>query len=51
VFDDWYIVGEYHGAKERSTMGVPGDIRGRPNEEDLIKVKQHIPGLRARVRS
>ena len=40
VLDEWYIVGEYHGSEEKSTLGRLGDIRGRPNEKDLHKVKQ-----------
>jgi len=40
VLDEWYIVGELHGKEEESTQGRLGDIRGRPNEEDLRKVKQ-----------
>jgi hypothetical protein len=40
VLDEWYVVGEYHGSEESSTKGRLGDIRGRPNEEDLRKVKQ-----------
>jgi multimeric flavodoxin WrbA len=40
VLDEWYIVGEYHGSEEASTKGRLGDIRGRPNEEDLRRVKQ-----------
>jgi len=39
VLDEWYIVGEFHGSEEFSTEGRLGDIRGRPNEEDLRKVK------------
>ena len=39
VLDEWYVVGEFHGSEEFSTEGRLGDIRGRPNEEDLRKVK------------
>lgn len=45
VLDEWYVVGEYHGWEEGSTKGRLGDIRGRPNEEDLRKVKQDTRGL------
>jgi hypothetical protein len=31
---------EFHGSEERSTMGRMGDIRGRPNQEDLEKIRQ-----------
>jgi hypothetical protein len=40
VLDEWYVVGEYHGSEEASTKGRLGDIRGRPNRQDLDKVKQ-----------
>jgi hypothetical protein len=40
VVAEWYVVGEFHGKKDSSTNGRLGDIRGRPNEEDLRKVKQ-----------
>ena len=40
ILDEWYIVGEFHGSEERSTLGRMGDIRGRPNKEDLEKIRQ-----------
>ena len=40
VLDEWYVVGEFHGSLELSTQGRLGDIRGRPNEDDLRKVKE-----------
>ena len=39
ILDEWYIVGEFHGRDELSTQGRLGDIRGRPNDEDLRTVK------------
>jgi len=45
VLDEWYVVGEFHGAEEASTKGRLGDIRGRPNGEDLRKVKQDATQL------
>ena len=45
ILDEWYVVGEYHGSEERSTMGRLGDIRGRPNEADLNQVKQNVMNL------
>jgi len=45
VVGEWYILGEFHGSEERSTKGRMGDIRGRPNEEDLKKVKQDAANL------
>jgi len=40
VAGEWYVVGEYHGKEDRSTLGPLGDIRGRPNARDLLKVQQ-----------
>jgi hypothetical protein len=40
VVGEWCVVGEFHGAVEASTGGKMGDIRGRPNEEDLCKVRE-----------
>jgi hypothetical protein len=47
--DEWYVVGEFHGSEEKSTMGRMGDIRGRPNEEDLRKVRQDTIRLAHRI--
>lgn len=49
VLDEWYILGEFHGSEERSTKGRMGDIRGRPNKEDLEKVKRDAANLLPRV--
>jgi len=49
VLDEWYIVGEFHGSEERSTMGKLGNIKGRPNEEDLNKVKQDVKHILQRI--
>jgi flavodoxin len=40
VVDEWYVVGEFHGSEEASTQGRLGDIRGRPNAQDLEKVRE-----------
>ncbi len=45
VLDELYVVGEFHGSLEESTKGKLGDIRGRPNAEDLSKVKADIKKL------
>ena len=39
IAGEWYVVGEFHGSLEASTKGCLGDIRGRPNREDLLKVR------------
>ena len=38
----WYVVGEFHGNEEMSTRGRLGDIRGRPNSEDLAEVENNV---------
>ncbi len=40
VVAEWYIVGEYHGKLDNSTLGKLGDIRGKPTVEDLAKIKK-----------
>jgi flavorubredoxin len=41
----WYTVGEFHGREEFSTKGRLGDIRGRPNPEDLAEVQGNVAAL------
>ncbi len=49
VLDEWYVVGEFHGNEEASTEGCLGDIRGRPNEEDLRQLRERARSLVGRV--
>jgi hypothetical protein len=39
---EWYVVGEYHGNLELSTKGRLGDVRGRPNQQDLEDVRKQV---------
>jgi flavodoxin len=39
---EWYVVGEFHGSEENSTKGRLGDIRGRPNQQDLDEVENNV---------
>lgn len=48
VLDEWYVVGEYHGREDLSTMGRLGDIRGRPNAEDLARIEREATKLARR---
>ena len=50
VLDEWYIIGEFHGSEEHSTKGRLGNIKGRPNEEDLKKIKRDASNLLTRPR-
>lgn len=45
VLDEWYVVGEFHGNEELSTLGCLGDIRGRPNQEDLSGIERQAEAL------
>ena len=45
VLDEWYILSEFHGSLENSTQGRMGDIRGKPTQEDLLKVKEDTERL------
>lgn len=45
VMAEWYIAGEFHNHEEMSTKGMLGDIRGRPNEQDLARVEHDVEEL------
>lgn len=39
LLDELYVLSEYHGSAEKSTIGRMGDIRGKPSGEDLEKIR------------
>jgi hypothetical protein len=43
------VLGEFHGREELSTMGRMGDVRGRPDEQDLAKIEQDVVRLLERA--
>lgn len=46
VVAEWYVVAEFQGKLQRlSTGGRLGDIRGRPNEEDLRQIAEKVGGI------
>jgi len=51
ISDEWYILGEFHGSEARSTKGKLGNIKGRPNEEDLQKVREDTVRLAQAVQT
>jgi flavodoxin len=38
---EWYVIGEFHGREDMSTLGKLGDIRGKPTVEELEKIKKN----------
>jgi len=51
VVAKWYIVGEFHGQEDLSTKGKLGDIRGRPNRQDLSEVEDNVSELIKSIRA
>jgi hypothetical protein len=45
VLGEWHIVGEFHKSGDANTKGRMGDIRGRPNENDLKELENRVQGL------
>jgi flavodoxin len=45
IIAEWYILCEYRGNIENSTLGRMGDIRGKPTVEDLLKIKENATAL------
>jgi len=40
ILDEWYILSAYRGWKEGNINGRMGDIRGKPSQEDFLKIKK-----------
>ena len=40
VLDKWYVLSEFIGSEEMSTLGRMGDIRGLPSQENLYGVQE-----------
>ncbi len=51
VADEWYVVGEFPDGREINIMGRLGDIRGRPNEDDLARVRNDASSLVRSIRA
>lgn len=49
VIDEWYILSEYVGSAENSTLGRMGDIRGRPSREDLARIMEAAKALASKL--
>lgn len=44
VLDLWHIVGQFKGREDLNKMGRLGNIENRPNEYDLLEVKNKVLG-------
>jgi len=42
---EWYTIGEFHKSEVNSTKGRLGDIRGRPNQQDLDNIAKEVNEL------
>jgi flavodoxin len=51
IIGEWYYVGEFHSSEENSTRGRLGDIRGRPNKQDLDKLAGDVKKLLKTIRA
>jgi hypothetical protein len=49
VIDEWYVLSEFHGREDYSTKGRMGDIRGKPTEEELLKIKKDAEAIAAQL--
>ncbi len=47
ILAEWYVIGEYktEGLREMSVSGRLGDIRGRPNDQDLKEIEERVKGI------
>jgi len=46
---EWYVVGEFHGREDMSTLGRLGDIRGRPTKEDLSRIEDDAQQIAQKI--
>jgi multimeric flavodoxin WrbA len=51
IVGEWYTVGEFKGIEIASVEGKLGDIRGRPNEEDLLEIENKVREALKAIRS
>jgi len=45
VLGEWHMVGAFHKESDANVKGRLGDIRGRPNEQDLVDTENRVKGL------
>ncbi|MDO4582274.1 MAG: flavodoxin domain-containing protein [Bacillota bacterium] len=49
VLDEWYVLSEFTGHEENSTMGRMGDIRGLPSAADLLRIEKQAENIVTRL--
>jgi len=49
VLDEWYVLSEFIGNLENSTLGRMGDIRGLPSESDLSRIVKQAENIVTRL--
>ncbi len=49
VIDEWYVLSEFHGSEENSTLGRMGNIKGLPSKDDLERIKSRAVNLVQRL--
>jgi hypothetical protein len=45
ILDEWYVLSEFHGSLEHSTLGRMGDIRGKPTAKELAVIEDDAKRL------
>ena len=49
VADEWYVLSEFIGSEENSTLGRMGNIKGLPSEKDLEIIRTRASNLANRL--
>lgn len=49
VVDEWYVLSEFHGSEEDSTLGRMGNIKGLPSQKDLTQLISRASNLAKRL--
>ena len=49
VADEWYILSEYVGNEPNNTLGRMVDVRGLPNEADMVRLRTAAKNLAGRL--
>jgi len=50
ILDEWYVLSEYRGWKQGNTEGRMGDIRGKPCQEDFLKIRENAKHIAEKMK-